>query len=165
MKESKEAEKKKAEAILAERAKNLFQRDIHWTPFSFSAVPEDDSYDRVCPIGGPGGLICCESCSRQYQAYLTLTVQDIEVQRLEKGSAEVKEILGFVADDTQALVVAIDAAKNTIPPLLPMTGPRKLSRTTRRKSAAGGEMEVGEFTLTSTIDLGATACSGAFHQV
>jgi hypothetical protein len=153
---------------LAERAKNLFRRDIHWTPFSFSVIPENDSYDRVCPNGRPGGLICCESCSRLYQTYLTRTVQDIEVQRLEKDAAEVKEILGFVADDTQALAAAIDATRNTIPPLPPLPGPKKQYRTSsssRKGGDSAGDIEVGEFNLTSTIDVGSTTYSGAFYSV
>lgn len=105
-----------------------------------------------------------------YQAYLTRSVQDIEVQRMQKGAAELKEILGFVAEDTEALAAAVEAASNRIPPLPPPVPKKRVitstaSRTSSRKGTTEREMEVGDFNLTSTIDVGAAGCSGLIHQV
>ena len=77
------------------------------------------SYDEACIDDGPGGLICCEDCSSKYNAYLTSTMDDVETQRMNKGTQEVTEILDILNEKKDMLKVAADSAKMKIPPLPP----------------------------------------------
>jgi len=71
----------------------VFTRDITWTPHMFDS--HEVSYDKLCPNGGPGGLICCSTCTANYSQYLSQTQSDMEAQKTAKAGCEVKEILEF----------------------------------------------------------------------
>ncbi len=133
--------------------KNVFSRDIAWSKFSFGDDNDNrQSYDQVCPQGGPGGLICCDSCCKQYSSYLSKTVKDMEIQRTHKGGKEVKELLKFLHQGKKTLERAIGVAKKKVPPLPPLGISPKEQQATQRKP----DLLSVEWNLTSTIDVGHT---------
>jgi len=46
-----------------------------------------------CPTGGPGGLICCASCSSSYNEYMNFTVRDFEEQAINVISHEYADVV------------------------------------------------------------------------
>lgn len=134
-----------------------------WRP---STSPNADaSYDKSCPTGGPGGLICCESCSIKYNTFLTRTSEDVETYRMIKESGEVTEILGFLGQKKNILKDAYNAAKKKVPPLPPAGSGRLTLRqdshngnSSRKTANSNNKSEPPEFNgawnLTSAIDLG-----------
>lgn len=52
---------------------NHVPRDFEWTPHPFDTRP----YNESCPIGGPGGLVCCETCAGLYSQYMLSTLDDL----------------------------------------------------------------------------------------
>jgi hypothetical protein len=93
-----------------ERIKTLFPKEITWRSFSFS----DDqglssSYTEICPLLGPGGLICCETCSQKYSSYLTQTMEDLESQRIQREIEEVKEAMQLLEGSQKDLGKTLDS--------------------------------------------------------
>jgi len=178
----KKIEEQEQNEIQEERTKKNFSEvSTCWRPYSFSENKEIDnnnslSYDEVCDEGGPGGLICCEDCSRNYNAYLTSTMEDVEMQRINKEAEEVTEILDYLNEKKEILNQSVDSAKTKIPPL-PPPGSRIMqvvtaSKPRPRPSNCSGKSEsnskydhidseidinVGDsWNLTSAIDIGVT---------
>lgn len=139
-----------------EEPSTAFTKDFIWTSFQFS----DDGlpYDKVCPIGGPGGLICCDSCSKKYSLYLSRSVKDIEIQRTHKVGTEVKEVFEFVEQGRKTLDRAMGVAKKKVPPLPPprIQSPESTKPHTRPNEAWKKDNDVAEWNLTSTMDIGDT---------
>lgn len=150
-----------------ERATVMFSKEITWRPLS--SCGNDCAYDQSCPEGGPGGLICCDSCSTNYNVFLTTTLEDVETHRMIKEAGEVTEILEFLGQKKEVLKNAVDSAKTKIPPLPPPGSgrltlrqePHVLSRLNsgNRKSGVTNKCEKPEFNhgawnLTSSIDIG-----------
>ena len=52
----------------------------------------------VCPMGGPGGLICCDYCTAAYSRVLSNTAKEMEIQSVARTGQEVKEILELLGD-------------------------------------------------------------------
>jgi hypothetical protein len=88
----------------------VFARDIHWTHHHFDQSELDSPYE-VCPNNGPGGLICCADCTKQYSNFLTLTAKDIEEQKTHKVIKEVKELMEFLNSAKTKLGDGIQRAK------------------------------------------------------
>mmetsp|Transcript_2479 Transcript_2479/g.5956 ORF Transcript_2479/g.5956 Transcript_2479/m.5956 type:complete len:368 (+) Transcript_2479:342-1445(+) len=156
-----EEEKKEEKVVEAQvdRSAEIFSKDITWRP-----LPEETSEDESCPTGGPGGLICCESCSTKFNLSLTRTSEDVESHRMIKESGEVTEILGFLAQKKTELKEAVNAASKKIPPLPPAGSGRLMADSHVRMSSNGNrkpsfkndkvEIHPGAWDLTSAIDLG-----------
>ena len=89
----------------------MFVRDIHWTPHQYDSSESDSPYDSTCPKGGPGGLICCEDCTKSYSRFLTATSKDLEEQRTRKVSNEVQELLEILNSARSKLNGALRTAK------------------------------------------------------
>lgn len=140
----------------------VFSRDVAWTPHSFG--PENQEYSQVCPDGGPGGLICCETCAQAYSSYLNQTIRDIEVQKTHKVGKEVQEILGFLEEGRKTLDRAVVVAKKKVPPLPPMRPEPEAAtakRSVRGKAAnATIEADSTDWNVTSAVDFGATEIVG-----
>jgi len=173
------AEQEKNE-IQEERTKKSFSEvSTCWRPYSFSENKEMDnnnslSYGEVCDEGGPGGLICCEDCSRNYNVYLTNTMEDVEMQRINKEAEEVTEILDYLNEKKEILNQSVDYAKTKIPPLPPpgsrimqvVTAPKPRPSNFSSKSESNSkydhidseiDINVGDsWNLTSAIDIGVT---------
>jgi hypothetical protein len=171
-------------------ADSVFARDIVWTPHSFGPAAADstgisreettrrtqlqsscnsNSYQATCPQGGPGGLICCETCTASYSSYLTLTAKDMEVQKTYKAGKEVQEMLRFLEQGKEKLDLAVKTARKVPPPLptkyyynaaaaAATTTETTVARKPSRKSASANKKEASssEWNLTSSIDIGAT---------
>ena len=155
-KEISKESKEKAAKEKTERDK-VFSKDIVWTPYKFGEEGED--YDQACPTGGPGGLICCDDCTKKYSLYMSRTVKDIEIQRTHKVGNEAKEILEFLGDGTKTLGRAIGVAKKKVPPLPPRRVPTAANgKQPPRKTSTSktGASTATEWNLTSTIDIGVT---------
>lgn len=89
----------------------IFARDISWTYHPFDSSESDSPYDSTCPKGGPGGLICCEACTKNYSNFLTTTSKDMEEQKTQKVNNEVQELLGILTSAKSKLNNALRAAK------------------------------------------------------
>jgi hypothetical protein len=97
-------EKKAAKVVLKAAPVQKFPLvswQMHWEPH-----PCDEELS-VCPIGGPGGLVCCHSCSESYSHFLGQTAQDLEGQRMDYLSNQVEELLGFVEEARMATHAAM----------------------------------------------------------
>jgi NUMOD3 motif len=84
--------------------------NMEWTSHEFDVKPSS------CPNGGPSGLVCCEECSFSYSQFLSQTVQDMEVRRMESVSNQVEELLGFIEETRMQLMVTSQAAQLKAPP-------------------------------------------------
>ena len=165
--ENKNKELEVLEEAAVAASEKVFLRDVEWEPHEFG--PGGKSYGEICPNGGPGGLICCDFCTKAYCAYLTQTAQDIEVQKTCKAGKEVKEISDFLSESRQSLDRAVSAARQKVPPLPakpPEPRPAPKARPKTPTSSTGASTKRGrrshakqekpspmEFNLTSTIDI------------
>jgi hypothetical protein len=61
--------------------------------------------------GGPGGLICCASCTASYTKHLTKTAIDMETQKMQKVGDEVNELIEFTRSAKQTLAHTIKVAR------------------------------------------------------
>ena len=103
---------------------SMFSTDIHWSPHPFSvdrdkkeSTEPPTTYQRVCPLGGPGGLVCCSVCTATYSRYLSLTYQDMQEQRSSKVAEEMEHLLGFVKTAQSRLAQSVRAARKKNPPV------------------------------------------------
>lgn len=64
-----------------------------------------------CPIGGPGGLICCDVCTASYSKMLSQTEKEHEIQMVSKIGQEVSELMELLTDAQIRLQQALDASK------------------------------------------------------
>lgn len=152
-------EKADQEVVKVHKDKKLFISDLSWTPVKI--WKEGSSYDNECPDGGPGGLICCESCAKSYFSYLNITVNDLETQRTHKVGSEVKEILGYLDKEKNDLDRVATVARRKPPPIARRIINAEAARQPSRRSYGsryGGEDDQ-EWNLTSTIDIGTSELS------
>jgi hypothetical protein len=111
------------EALAAAQAKgktlSLSTREITWQPFDFSHVPDaaaaaaassHNNYQDQCPLGGPGGLICCGSCTTRYSRYLSQTFSDLERHQITHLADEVEEIMDYARETKKQLAQSTKAA-------------------------------------------------------
>ena len=94
---------------------SIFARDIRWTPHVLDS--KDLSYSMLCQHGGPGGLVCCDSCTASYTKYLTKTFSDMETQKMAKAGEEVKELLDFTRNAKLKLSQTIKVARRKPVPI------------------------------------------------
>ena len=93
----------------------LFARDLNWTQHVFDK--SNISYSMLCPHGGPGGLVCCESCTSTYSNFLSKTAKDMETQRIANLGSEVKELIQFSRDAKSRLSESVKATRRKpVPP-------------------------------------------------
>jgi hypothetical protein len=67
---------------------------------------------KPCPIGGPGGLICCSYCNASYSRVLSNTAKEMEAQSIARKGQEVSEILELLVDAKQRLCLATDLSRS-----------------------------------------------------
>lgn len=147
---------KKQKEDTTELAKTVFSKDVVWTQFSFGE--NGRGYEEVCPIGGPGGIVCCEACADLYSSYLNQTVKDMEIQRADRNGREVQQLLDFLVEGRKALERSFVVAKKRVPPLPPPSQqPRTNSKAFSRKAQSGRKnTEPAQWNMTSTFDIGLT---------
>lgn len=142
----------------------VFYKEVEWTPFSFGndTTKEQKDYDKACPSGGPGGLVCCQHCAEEYTWYLSRTVKDMETHRTSRVGKEVQELLKFLKQGRTTLENAYNVAKKKVPPLPPKipapnhhaTNPRPTSSSSSRKhNHSSVPLEPTQWNMTSTIDI------------
>ena len=98
----------------------MFTPEIHWTPHPFDNNTEEEakvSYETVCPVGGPGGLICCEVCAATYSKYMSSTYKDIEEQKTSKVAGELKQLVEFMGNAKKQLRQTVRSARKKHPPV------------------------------------------------
>lgn len=93
----------------------LFSKDFQWTPHPFDAP--DHTLSSGCPLGGPGGLICCASCTANYKGFMTSTFEDLERHKISKVAGEVEQLLGFMKTSTNRLEESVRATRRKPVPL------------------------------------------------
>ena len=100
----------------------MFTREIHWTPHPFDINSEEGtaavSYESICPVGGPGGLICCEVCAATYSKYMSGTYKDIQEQKTSKLAGELKQLVEFTGNAKKQLKQTVRAARKKPPPVM-----------------------------------------------
>jgi hypothetical protein len=84
---------------------NIFLRDINWIPHPLDLTSL--SYVDLCLNGGPGGLICCESCTSNYSKFLSKCYTNLEEQKIAKLGVEITELLQFIEDAKPTLAETI----------------------------------------------------------
>lgn len=145
----------------------VFAKEVDFRPYSFGSHGE--SYNQACPTGGPGGLICCEECAKKYSRYLSNTVKDMEVHRVNRNGREVQELLEFLQQGRTTLDHAYSVAEKKIPPLPkhPSGGGRTFSGTSAayRRATTGASSETRQLHITSSIDIGLANSAFDMHMV
>lgn len=136
----------------------VFKSDFSWAPIS--VWKEGESYDNACPNGGPGGLVCCRACAKQYSSYLNTTLKEMEVQRTDKVGGELKEILEFLDKEKSVLDRATNFAKKKAPPVPRISNqaePPSRQQGVRRTAVSSRQGQESanfhEWNITSTIDI------------
>jgi hypothetical protein len=142
------------EVVKTQKDKKLFITEVSWT--AATTWEEGVSYDKCCPTGGPGGLICCQACAKLYSSYLDTTVKDLEIQRTHKIGSEVKEILGYLEKEKTDLDRVAAVARRKAPPIARRIKNTEASRQPARRAYASKQSREDsmEWNLTSTIDIG-----------
>jgi flagellar biosynthesis GTPase FlhF len=116
-----EAEEAEEEVEVEEEAEedflppSQFFKDFNWTPHTYDS--KELSFTTGCPRGGPGGLICCESCTAQYSNFLSGTTRDIEQQKAAKMGGEMTELLGFLSSAKKLLGQSVRVARRKPVPM------------------------------------------------
>jgi hypothetical protein len=105
----------KAEAEEEFPTPSLFAKDFNWTPHTFDS--KELTFTARCPRGGPGGLMCCESCTAQYSDFLSFTTRDIEQQKAAKMGGEMTELLGFLSSAKKLLGQSVRVARRKPVPM------------------------------------------------
>jgi hypothetical protein len=96
-----------------------FTRDYQWTEHSY-----DDgkvSYKDICPNNGPGGLLCCAWCTRQYSKYMSMTLASLQEQKQGNTYQELTQLMDILQDSRALLASTVQAARRKPPPLLTAT--------------------------------------------
>jgi hypothetical protein len=112
--ESIEEEKQEEVAIAPALLQQVFAPAVEWTPHDYDG--HNKLYEQLCPTGGPGGLICCQTCASAYSRYLTQTANDIEVQTIHNIGKEVQELVGFMEETRSKLQDKVGLARQQDPP-------------------------------------------------
>ena len=79
------------------------------------AEEDDIEFGSSCPDGGPGGLICCESCSNKYSMFLSQTHKDLESQRVRNTSREMKRLMDIITNKQKDLENHLRKARLEMP--------------------------------------------------
>jgi NUMOD3 motif len=99
----------KAAAEANRNSISLCTREIVWAPHDLGLPGA--SYNDQCPIGGPGGLICCTSCTSRYSRYLSRTFRDLERHQITYLGEEVEEIMDYARETKKQLAESTKVAK------------------------------------------------------
>jgi len=79
------------------------------------ADESDAEFWSSCPDGGPGGLVCCESCSNKYSMFLSQTDKDLESQRVRNTSREMKRLMDIISNKQTDLENTLKKARAEMP--------------------------------------------------
>jgi hypothetical protein len=168
---------------LLPRMISVFGRDISWTPHilhgppqgatntnpSMAATPPPPPYTFMCPQGGPGGLICCSSCSTLYTQYLTRTVTELQEQKLQSVGREVRDLIHLTKSTRETLAQTIKATRRKPIPMRTITAatlPTKPNQRPTQPSGLTNSAPIGAVPATtkeSSTDVG-NSTSGARHD-
>lgn len=100
---------------------SVLRKDISWNNSDFDDE-ENEKYSDYCPIGGPGGLICCSACTSMYSDFLSETQKSLEDQKTIHIGWQV-EAMSFILDETKdRLKKSLHAARLQPPPLMAAKG-------------------------------------------
>mmetsp|Transcript_14099 Transcript_14099/g.16397 ORF Transcript_14099/g.16397 Transcript_14099/m.16397 type:complete len:427 (+) Transcript_14099:929-2209(+) len=91
----------------AKAAMGGIKREIVWNQSDFDAHVE--SYKK-CPSGGPGGLICCASCTAAYSRLLSETSKEMDSQTVSSIGREVSELILLFKDSQVRLQQTVDVS-------------------------------------------------------
>ena len=125
-----------------------YRKDVIWEPHTF-----DEKGIPKCPIGGPGGLICCSDCSSAFSGFLTDTARDAELQTRHNVGKEVQELLGYVEESRFAIMTAVQVARKQPLPPTSVSGCRQFAPGKRPATDGSVSAEDVEWTMTSVMDL------------
>ncbi|CAJ1966895.1 unnamed protein product [Cylindrotheca closterium] len=148
------------EVVKIQKEIKVFSEEITWTPVE--VWKEGDSYDKICPSGGPGGLICCQECAKKYSSFVDDTMKDLEAQRTHKLGNEVKEIATLLEQGRSDLERIGSVARRKPPPtnrrMFQSDHPRATSTSASKSRASlNSNQRLGEedqeWNLTSTFDI------------
>jgi len=89
----------------ATKAAIAVKREVVWSKSDFDC--QRVSY-RKCPIGGPGGLICCRPCSTAYSRFLVSTTKEMEGQSVSTIGNEVSELMELLHAAQASLQQSVD---------------------------------------------------------
>jgi len=98
-------------ALPKDNLPEIFARDFNWKYHTFDSSESDSPYDSTCPNGGPGGLICCEICTKNYSSFMSNTSKELEEQKIRKLNNEVEELLTILTSARTKLNTAVRAAR------------------------------------------------------
>lgn len=89
--------------------RGIFTQDVQWTSHVFDLKGKDGkfAYQMSCPTGGPGGLICCDQCTKAYSNYMSNSTKNIEEQKSQNVCQEVTDIVQFLDDAKSKLDKAV----------------------------------------------------------
>ncbi len=87
------------------KAAAALKREIVWNQADFNAHVV--SYAK-CPSGGPGGLICCASCTAAYSRQLSETSKEMDSQTVSSVGREVSELIQLLHDAQKRLQQSVD---------------------------------------------------------
>lgn len=62
-----------------------------WAPHPFDSV-DPNTLAQACPEGGPGGLICCSTCTGKFSQYLSSTYASMQEHSINLMGNEVQEL-------------------------------------------------------------------------
>lgn len=71
-------------------------------------------YEDTCPDGGPGGLICCETCCQKYSMLLGRTDEDLREHRFRKTARDIKHLMDILAKKHKDLEGAMKKARGNM---------------------------------------------------
>jgi len=89
------------------KAAAAIKREIVWNQSDFDAHVV--SYAK-CPSGGPGGLICCDSCTAAYSRQLSETSKEMDSQTVSSIGREVSELIQLLNDAKTRLQQSVDVS-------------------------------------------------------
>ena len=109
-----------------EMVPEIFRRDFEWTPHpvfgtsTAAATPTDPKADEALSCrfgtGGPGGLVCCDACTALYADYLSMTYEELQIQKTAKVANELETIAKYMQLNHERLTQSVEAAKRHPPP-------------------------------------------------
>ena len=89
------------------KAAAALKREIVWNQADFDAHVV--SYKK-CPSGGPGGLICCATCTANYSRLLSETSKEMDAQTVSSIGREVSEMIQLLHDAKERLQQSVDVS-------------------------------------------------------
>jgi hypothetical protein len=126
---------------------SIFAKDFNWTTHAYDS--KGISYTASCPQGGPGGLICCASCTAKYSDFLSTTTNDIEQKKAAKMGGEMTELLGFLSSAKKMISQSVRAARRKPPPI-PRMNPISIANLVHPSSRTSADLEEQNYDVEGT---------------